>query len=720
MSSRGIGYLGLVAVFALAGCGKDTEPDVVIPATTKIADDATMTALTAVNADGSLTFSQSTGVLDSLAVGDILNGTITPMTPYGLLRKVTSIDRSGGQVTLQTVQGTLGEAIERGSFDFRKEVDMADVMNPLRTRPGLTDTTVTFDHGVRIGFNGFSESYSTDSGVGGTLNLDGFLRFNPVFAMHGDIRNFHVYSFDISLEFEGESDLTVGAELNLALDKEVEILNMRLATISFFIGPVLVVMQPTLEFKATLGGSAALSLTFHETGAYDGVTGTAYDDHTGWSPLNRGNSTGTIDPMPTGALAVELHAYVGVVADVLLYGVISSGPIFEIKFGPQLDFATPRDPFLQAGLRLIADFQLHLYILGHEFGTYTLAEYSRLFPIFSSPNTPPSVLVTSPPNNSSFLPYEGIHFIAAVYDLEDGGTIPVTWTSDVDGLIGTGDDFTTTLHATPPGPGLRNITVTAVDHTGLSRSVTFQLTIEDPGAPAVIAEPYVGQALFAYDSVVRGSATSPFYPGADLCTAGFIYTWTSGRAGDVIGPIQCHQNSARANITYVGSGTRILTFGVTDPYGVHTSAARLVNVQDPPTTINFGSAAFSTPAPGTSISTAGMVLINPTVDPRKVITDPLPFPTAVPLTYQFSATSYAADGTTPIATVDIGSKVETDKLTAGMGNSQPITWSPGSTPGFIDPAIAATGAGQMVLLQFTAIDGIGHLGNSAVVIRVTP
>jgi hypothetical protein len=491
-----------------------------------------------------------------------------------------------------------------------------------------------------------------------------------------------------------------------------------LGTITIPIGPFVIVLVPVLHFKVGIGGSVALSMTFHEVGDFDGLSGTRYDDGRGWTPLQSGHSSGTIDSLPSFGASAEVDAWVGVEADVLLYGAVSSGPIFYVKVGPSLDFETPRDPFLQAGLRLVAGISLHLYAFGTEFGSVTIAEYNELFPIWSSPNTSPNLAITSPPNNQSFAPGQAIHFQAALYDLEDGTSVPVTWTSNLDGEIGTGSDFYSTLH--PTAPGTRTITVNAVDSAELPRAVDFQVTITNPGPVPVIAEPRATQTLYTYNSIVRGSATSGFFPGVDLCGAGFSYDWASSVAGDVIGPVQCNLGSARATITYLGTGPRTLTFGVTDPFSVRTTTTRLANVVDPPTTTFYGTSGFSSPAPSSSYSQSATVLINATADPRKVVTDPYPFQTTVPLTFTFSATSYAADGVTEIATVDIGSKVETDKTTAGTGATPALAWIPGSTPGFIDPAIAAMGTGQKVVLSFTAIDGIGHLGTATVAILVTP
>jgi hypothetical protein len=712
----------VVVIFVLAACGND--PDYVIPPTTKIADTATKAALSEVNED-SLVFSKSTGVLDSLAVGDILNSDITELAPGGLLRKITGIDRSGGRVTLQTVQGTLGEAIERGSFQFQKTIameDIADAMARTRRNEGPLSSTapiITFDRGINLGFDDFGANFSSpgDVSVGGSIGLDGHLRLNPILSMTGDIRNFHVYDFEISLEFEGDSDLQISTDLNLAIEKSTDIYTLTLTAITIPIGPFVIVLVPVLIFKVGIAGSIALSMSFHEVGSFDGLTGTHYNDTRGWTSLNRGSSEGMMDNLPTFGLSAAIDAYVGVQADVRLYNVLSGGPTFTVKFGPSLDFETPRDPFLIAGLRIVANLGLHLAILGREFGSVTLAEYNELFPIFSSPNTSPNLAITSPPNNQSYAPGQPIHFQAAVYDLEDGTSVPLTWTSSLDGVIGTGSDFTSTMN--PTAPGTRTITATAVDSAELPRAVDFQLTITNPGPVPVIAEPRATQSLYTYNSVVRGSATSGFFPGVDLCGAGFTYDWASS-AADTIGPVQCNLGSARATITYVGTGPRTLTFGVTDPFGVRTTTTRLANVVDPPTTTFFGSNNFSSPAPSSSFSKSATVLINATADPRKVVTDPYPFQAQVPLTFTFSATSYAADGVTEIATVDIGSKVETDKTTAGTGVTPALAWVPGNTPGFIDPTIAAMGTGQKVVLSFTAIDYAGHLGTATLPILVTP
>src|SRR5436190_12542219 len=189
--------LAVVAVVVMA-CGGDSDPDYIIPSTTKCADAETKAALTAYDdVNGSLEFTNSTGMLDSLSVGDILNSGPADAAPHGMLRKITSIDRSGGRVVLQTEEGTLGEAIQKGDFQITKVLSAADF--PPNPKMAALGPTITFDNGVRLDFDDVTTNLSTSGNpsIAGSLGLTGHVRFNPIFFVTGRIRNFHVESFEM-------------------------------------------------------------------------------------------------------------------------------------------------------------------------------------------------------------------------------------------------------------------------------------------------------------------------------------------------------------------------------------------------------------------------------------------------------------------------------------------------------------------------------------------
>ncbi len=96
-------------------------------------------------------------------------------------------------------------------------------------------------------------------------------------------------------------------------------------------------------------------------------------------------------------------------------------------------------------------------------------------------NNPPSVSITSPADGASFDSGASVTFEGTASDTEDGDlTSDLSWTSDIDGAIGTGGSFTTTL-----SDGSHTITASVTDSDGKSGESTISITIGN--APTVSA-----------------------------------------------------------------------------------------------------------------------------------------------------------------------------------------------------------------------------------------
>lgn len=93
-------------------------------------------------------------------------------------------------------------------------------------------------------------------------------------------------------------------------------------------------------------------------------------------------------------------------------------------------------------------------------------------------NTAPSVSITAPANNSSFVQGTAVTFTASVTDAE-GGPITTTWTSNVQGTIGSGTSFTTSSLSV----GTHDVTATAQDQGGLQGTATVRVVITTPSEP---------------------------------------------------------------------------------------------------------------------------------------------------------------------------------------------------------------------------------------------
>ena len=95
-------------------------------------------------------------------------------------------------------------------------------------------------------------------------------------------------------------------------------------------------------------------------------------------------------------------------------------------------------------------------------------------------NDTPTVSITSPTDGSTFASGETILFQGTASDTEDGDlTVSLVWTSDIDGPIGTGGSFSTTL-----SDGNHTITASATDSDGKTGSASISIIVGSPPVEA--------------------------------------------------------------------------------------------------------------------------------------------------------------------------------------------------------------------------------------------
>ncbi len=102
-------------------------------------------------------------------------------------------------------------------------------------------------------------------------------------------------------------------------------------------------------------------------------------------------------------------------------------------------------------------------------------------------NLPPTALISSPTDGSSFTVGDDITFTGTGTDPEDGNvTANLTWNSNLDGVIGTGGDFSTIALS----EGTHTIIATATDSGSVTGSDTITITVLPPrGGTTIISIP---------------------------------------------------------------------------------------------------------------------------------------------------------------------------------------------------------------------------------------
>ncbi|MCP3961439.1 MAG: DNRLRE domain-containing protein [bacterium] len=128
-------------------------------------------------------------------------------------------------------------------------------------------------------------------------------------------------------------------------------------------------------------------------------------------------------------------------------------------------------------------------------------------PLGTPPNTAPSVTISAPTNGSSFDEGISVGFTGSANDAEDGDiTASLSWSSSIDGTIGTGGSFSTSTLSV----GAHTITASVTDSGGLGGSDQITVTIDAVSGPVEVTF----TSIAAEDGWVRESSENSNVGGA--------------------------------------------------------------------------------------------------------------------------------------------------------------------------------------------------------------
>jgi hypothetical protein len=346
--------------------------DVTLAPNTKIADNVTRAALGSFDVNsGRMVFLLETPLLKNLRTSDVLVGKPSSAAPFGYLRKVTSIRKDRGIYYVDTLQASLTEAIYKGKLDASGEMLPEDELpaepsaaNSVRmfskTEPGAAQLSDSLTSGCSessgsTGYNfecSVDETFDINRGVGefegtGHVRVAGKVYFNAGYDVGVGIElcarvpPVCMDRFEARLRVKQKSELHIDGTLDARLFKEIVVARKIFDPITFWIGPVPVVIFPVANLVVGARGDAHVAFDFDATAESNFAIGAKWTDQSdggqGWEDVSEAIVNGTADGSLEGSL--DLRTYYKGNAKLLLYGV--AGPSFGGALGGRARFQIP-------------------------------------------------------------------------------------------------------------------------------------------------------------------------------------------------------------------------------------------------------------------------------------------------------------------------------------------------------------------------------------------
>jgi hypothetical protein len=301
------------------------------------------------------------------------------------------------------------------------------------------------------------------------------------------------------------------------------------------------------------------------------------------------------------------------------------------------------------------------------------------------------VAIASPANGNSYNQGQSIVFTGLATDTEDGplSGASLVWTSDIDGIIGTG----TTIMVGNLSTGNHTITITATDSRGLTSTAVVAITVVNTSPTVVVLSPPDGSI---YDTGIAITFSGSADDAEDGQLSGTDLVWTSSIDGTL-------GTGTSLPATVLSNGSHVITLTATDSEGETGYATITVHIGNTPPTV-----AIVNPASGTNVDQGEYITFQGTAIDTE---DGTLSGSSLVWTSNISGAFATGANPSPINTLPVGRHTITLSATDSNGAvtySTPVTIRVGNTvpvAAIVSPANNSTfETGDTIVFQGTGID----------------
>jgi len=555
--------LGDTSVYATSAIEPSLAPSV------RIMDETTAQNLESISPDGSvLTFNGSTPYLLSLQPDDVMMSGVTDTTPYGLLRKVTNVTIDGPQVTVETTEATLEDAIEEGEIIINERLTQGNIVSfvpliegvtlrqgktlgPVQAQACLSLSNVFYDYnGFQIGLNG-------EACLEPKFNLALGIEIESSWGIPYPVLKNLLFSVEISESIA----LELYANYTYSFSEKVPIATIVFGAITA--GPV--VFVPVLTLYVGIEGRLSAGITTGVTLIAGLTAGLTYSNGD-WSPIT--DSTSSYDfSLPTLSVGAQAKVYAEPQFDLLVYGM--AGPYARMQGYFSLEMDPLNDPWLSLYGGLEAGAGVTVKVFGKtlaDFELPKLLDYRKLLAQLPGNKRP---TITSLTANAGVVGTGRTSTVTVVASDPESDPLTCSWSSS-GGTLSSATGCGSVTWTAPGISGKYTVLVSVKDdnprHNPVTREVT--ITVQNQPGPWTSAS-FSGPWLFSSRSERDAHLISD--GGGSISDCGIFNfksgTYQVGEDGSFSATLKTEEDSSIKLSGHFTSGT---TISIQSPSGTMT------------------------------------------------------------------------------------------------------------------------------------------------------
>lgn len=388
-----------------------------------LVDETTRNAIKELDtANFTFTFSQETDVVKNLEVGSIMVDSSSNLAPYGYLRRVTSINNTKGEITINTEQAQLVDLADTGSIRFRTG-----------KIPQSRVEKIVLSEGVKwVGqkdpnFSVYSFDYTkTYSGSNGEFTVEGHTSLDMDFF------------FDLDWHWEWELNLTLGHPVVDLFESGVEInqvasiqtvatgayqLSGEKETLAefyftpwtFMVGIFPVVLVPKVELFLQANGEIVAEFTAGASEEFTGRLGTRKRDGHDWEEIAESSYTTDVSA-PNMSYAINYNAHIGPKVSLMLYGVV--GPHANATAFAELNSTLEEihglwDLYFMVGVRAQVGVTVDVVGFGFEYNPGNFILFKDTVLQYNNEPFANRIYIDAPVNESEYAIGDNVNFVCS-------------------------------------------------------------------------------------------------------------------------------------------------------------------------------------------------------------------------------------------------------------------------------------------------------------------